>query len=135
AQWQRFCEVAGRSDLVDHARYRTNALRVANRPEVVAIVEEILAQRTCEEWFRILGAARVPASPIQSIVELLEHPHTRARDIVGAFDVPGPNGHSIAVPIVLDGQPRRLGRRPPAYGADTGRILRSLGYSEGQIDS
>ncbi len=88
-QWHRFCRAAGHSELAENERYRTNALRVLHYTEVIARVGEILASRTCEEWLRILGAAKVPASPIQSIAELLVHPHTLARDIVGEFDSPG----------------------------------------------
>jgi crotonobetainyl-CoA:carnitine CoA-transferase CaiB-like acyl-CoA transferase len=135
AQWQRFCRAAGHADLAQDERYRTNALRVANYGEVVARVGEILASRTCDEWLHLLGAAKVPASPIQSIAELLSHPHTRARDIVGEFDSAGPNGQAIALPIVLDGASRTLGGRPPAHGENTESILRSLGYSQEQIDA
>ena len=134
-QWQRFCRAAGRPDLAENERYRTNALRVANHAEVAAIVGEILASRTGDEWLRILGAAKVPASPIQSIAELLEHPHLRARDIVGEFESEGPNRQSIAVPIVLDGQARSVGHRPPAHGEDTQSILRDLGYPQAKIDA
>jgi len=135
SQWQRFCRAAGHSELAENDRYRTNALRVANYAEVVASVGEILAGRTCDEWLRILGAARVPASPIQSIAELLEHPHTRARDIVGEFDGSGPSRQAIAVPVVLDSQPRSLGRRPPRHGENTESVLRGLGYSQEHINA
>lgn len=135
AQWQRFCRAAGHPDLAENERYRTNALRVANQPEVAARVGEILASRSCEDWLRVLGAAKIPASPIQSIAELLVHPHTRARDIVGEFASSGPESRAIAVPMVLDDQPRSLGRRPPAHGEDTERILRSLGYPQEQINT
>jgi crotonobetainyl-CoA:carnitine CoA-transferase CaiB-like acyl-CoA transferase len=133
-QWQRFCVAAGHPELAANERYRTNALRVAHHSEVAARVGEILATRTCDDWLRILGAARVPASPIQSIAGLLDHPHTRARDIVGEFDSPGPNRRAITVPVVLDGQPRSPGRRPPAHGENTESILRRLGYAEEQIN-
>jgi crotonobetainyl-CoA:carnitine CoA-transferase CaiB-like acyl-CoA transferase len=134
-QWQRFCRAAGHPQLAEDERYRSNALRVANYSEVIARVGEILMSRTCDEWLRALGAAKVPASPIQSIAELLEHPHTRARDIVGEFDSPGPGHQAIAVPVVLDGQPRSLGRRPPAHGENTESILQGLGYSQEQINA
>jgi len=135
SQWQRFCRAAGDAELAEDERYRTNALRVANHAEVVARVSALLANRTCDEWLRILGTAKVPASPIQSIAELLVHPHTRARDIVGEFETPGPNPQAIAMPVVLDGQPRNLGRRPPAHGENTESILRGLGYSPERINA
>jgi crotonobetainyl-CoA:carnitine CoA-transferase CaiB-like acyl-CoA transferase len=135
AQWQRFCRAAGRPELGENEGFRTNALRVANYTEVVSVVSGILATRTGEEWLRLLGPAKVPASPIQTIAELLEHPHLRARDIVGEFDSPGPNRKSVAVPIVFDGQARNLGRRPPSHGQDTVELLRQLGLSQERIDA
>lgn len=133
AQWQRFCRAAGEDALAQDERYRTNAMRVARRDEVVPLVDAILKTRAGEEWLEILGRAKVPSSPIQSIAELLDHAHTQARDIVGAFDATGPNRQSIAVPAILDGKPRSVGARPPAHGADTADILRDLGYQPDRI--
>jgi crotonobetainyl-CoA:carnitine CoA-transferase CaiB-like acyl-CoA transferase len=135
AQWQRFCRVAGWPELGADERYRTNAQRVENYAEVAGIVGGILKQRTGAEWLAVLSQAKVPASPIQTIAEVLEHPHTRARDIVGEFAGNGPNRKSIAIPMVLDGHRRSLGRSPPEHGADTGSILRALGYGFEEIET
>jgi crotonobetainyl-CoA:carnitine CoA-transferase CaiB-like acyl-CoA transferase len=134
AQWQRFCRVAGRPELAADERYKSNAQRVGHYAEVSAKVGGILKERTGTEWLALLAEAKVPASPIQSIAEVLDHPHTRSRDIVGEFASEAPGRQSIAIPIVLDGQPRSLGRRSPAHGADTGSILRALGYAPAEIE-
>ncbi|HYZ63813.1 MAG TPA: CoA transferase, partial [Acetobacteraceae bacterium] len=86
--WRRFCAAVGRSDLAEDARFRTSPDRVAHREECVALVQDIVRTRTCAEWLDLLNGLGVPCAPINTLEEVLEHPHTAARGIVLEYEHP-----------------------------------------------
>ncbi|MCX7701977.1 MAG: CoA transferase, partial [Gemmataceae bacterium] len=65
-QWQSFCRAVGRSELAQDPRFATNDSRVLHREPLVAIVGEIMKQRTTAEWLSILEQARVPHAEVWS---------------------------------------------------------------------
>src|SRR5215469_5274021 len=48
--WRKFCAVTGLGAIVDDARFRTNADRVAHRKETLAHVQKALTQKSVEAW-------------------------------------------------------------------------------------
>ena len=84
--WRAFCRIAELGELVDDPRFRTNSDRVANREETVAAVRRALARRGRDEWVALLGEAGIPCSPLHTLGELSEHPHTRASGMVYSVD-------------------------------------------------
>src|SRR5207344_2824695 len=82
ALWRKFCEIASLTAIADDPRFRTNADRVANRAATVGLVQSVMITRTSEEWVRLLGAAGIPASPINSFADATEHPHTQDSGLV-----------------------------------------------------
>jgi crotonobetainyl-CoA:carnitine CoA-transferase CaiB-like acyl-CoA transferase len=135
-QWQRFCKAVGVPALADDPRFRTNAERVANYALTVDTVQGILAGRTGDEWLEILAAVRVPCSPIKTLAELLDHPHTKARDTVASYRHPRLGSlHAVMQPVVIDEAPRQVRRPPPGHGEHSREILREAGYAETAIDA
>ena len=133
--WRRFCAVAGLDDAVrDDPKFATNAARVANRAETLALVSAAIAARPAAFWDRELAAVRVPCSPIQSLAEVLDHPHTRAGDIVQSYDKPGVGTlNGIAHPVRFGGRARAVGSAPPSLGEDGDGLLAWLGHSDEDI--
>ncbi|OGO74491.1 MAG: hypothetical protein A3G84_02695 [Chloroflexi bacterium RIFCSPLOWO2_12_FULL_71_12] len=79
-QWARFCElVLLRPELMADPRFATNELRVGNRAELEAIVEEIFASQERSEIERSLTAADVPFGALNSVADLVAHPQLAAR--------------------------------------------------------
>ena len=133
--WRAFCRATGRESLAGDPRFLTNAMRVARREETVALVRGIMAERTRDDWLRLLGEAGIPCSPVHTLGELSAHPHTAAAGMV--FDYAGAGGESlrgVAQPLRLDGSRTATGRRPPALGEHTREVLRGAGYSDAEID-
>ena len=84
--WRKFCSVAGLDAIVDDRRFRTNADRVAHRKETLDHVQAALAQHSATHWNDALTAIGVPCAPINSIAQLLDHPHTGASDIIVEYE-------------------------------------------------
>lgn len=133
--WRAFCKLADRPDLSSDDRFKTNAARVKNRSETLAIVRAIMTRHTCEEWLSKLTAAGIPCSPIHTLSELAAHPHARASGMIYDYDHPLFGQMSaVAQPIKFDGQRSESRRSPPAVGEHNDEVLASLGYSETSIN-
>lgn len=133
--WRKFCKIAGLEDIVDDPRFRTNPDRVAHRAETLARVQAVIGQRTAASWYEALSQARVPCSPINTLGQLLDHPHTQGSDVIVDYTHPaaGPT-RSVGQPYKLNEETRRAGTPPPLHGQHTDEILREIGVAQSEID-
>ena len=134
--WRAFCAVAGAPELADRDDFKTNTDRVRNRTQCVAVVSELMRQHRRDDWLRLLAKVGVPGSPVHSLGELSEHPHTKASQMV--FEYPDATGRtlkSVAQPLRFDGERPGARLRPPALGEQTREVLQELNYSDEQINA
>ncbi len=132
--WRTFCKIAGLDAAVDDPRFRSNAARVTHRAETVGMVQQILRSRGRDAWLALLNDAGIPCSPLHSLGELSEHPHTLAGGMVTRHEDPRYGAlRTVAQPLRFDGERTALRRAPPAHGADGAEILRAAGYTPGEI--
>jgi crotonobetainyl-CoA:carnitine CoA-transferase CaiB-like acyl-CoA transferase len=133
--WRKFCAIAGLESVVDDPRFRTNADRVANRKETDDLVQDAIAQRPLAYWDEQLAAAGVPCAPINTLKEVLDHPHTQASGIVMDYEHPSAGAiKAVGLPLTLGDAPHEAGEPPPLHGQHTETILAELGYSESRIE-
>jgi len=128
--WRKFCSVAGLDAIVDDRRFRTNADRVAHRKETLDLVQAALAQHSATHWNDALTAIGVPCAPINSIAQLLDHPHTGASDIIVEYEHQTAGRlKGVGHPVLIDGAAREAGLPPPMLGQHTDDVLGEMGLS------
>ncbi len=132
--WRRFAPLIGLPELVDDPRFDSNPQRVANRAELIPLVEAALATRGSVAWADELSRVGIPAGPINNVDAALEHPQVAARDMVLSTE------HPTAGTLRMTGSPIKLSRYtatvrrpPPTLGEHTDAVLGELGYSAAEI--
>jgi len=118
AVWRRFCEIIGRADLAEDARFATTAARRDRRDEVAAIIQEWTGRRPKADVVSRLTAAGVPAAPINNVAEMVADPQVQARGMFVEVD------HPVFGRLKTTGTPLKLSETP-------GRV-RSLAPSPGE---
>lgn len=108
-QWQRMCEVMGRSELVADPRFAALPDRVANNEAVDAAVQAWVGENTTDACIARLGAASIACGPI---AEIDGYPRERNVDYRGmALRLRDPNsGADVHIPS----SPLRMSRTPGA---------------------
>lgn len=128
--------MAGLHALALDPRFATNALRVEHRAETVALVRAAMRAKTRDAWIALFNQAGIPCSPLHSLGELSEHPHTRASGMVYEFESERLGTmKSVAQPVRFNGERTTMRRPPPAHGEHSREILHDLGLDEAQIDA
>jgi crotonobetainyl-CoA:carnitine CoA-transferase CaiB-like acyl-CoA transferase len=132
--WRKFCAVAGLDAIVDDPRFRTNADRAAHRKDTIGHVQPAIAQHPVAYWNDALAGAGVPCAPINSIAQLLEHPHTRASGIIVEYEHEAAGRlKGVGHPVLIDGAERQAGLPPPMHGQHTDEVLIEMGLSSETI--
>jgi crotonobetainyl-CoA:carnitine CoA-transferase CaiB-like acyl-CoA transferase len=123
--WARCAQVLGHPEWATDPRFAALADRVANKPELTRLMEDVLKTDTKENWahkFRHL-----PAGPIRTMKEALDEPEVKRRGMLKTY------AHSIAGEVPIIGSNYRFSdtpvddtRPPPALGEHTDRVLQEL---------
>jgi len=130
-QLRGFLAAIGCAHLAEDPRFATRAARTDNAPALVAILDEVFAQRNLEEWEGILQAAGVTFGVVGTVDETSSDAQLQR---IGAL-VPFADGMGLTVssPFHIDGEIKVVPRRAPSVGQHTDAVLQEAGYSDTDI--
>jgi crotonobetainyl-CoA:carnitine CoA-transferase CaiB-like acyl-CoA transferase len=124
----KFLSALGLDHLRDVPEFATNDLRMVNRKQIKAAIQEVIAQNPKSHWIDYLNKAGVPCGTAMNLSEVFADAQVKHQEMV--IDVPHP-GHGtvkmVGFPVKLSGTPCRVERPAPELGQHTDEILQSLG--------
>jgi crotonobetainyl-CoA:carnitine CoA-transferase CaiB-like acyl-CoA transferase len=133
-RWTRLCALLGLPGLADDPRFATSALRVANRPEMVAILTTALKARTTDEWLPLLREADILCSRVATYEDVLRHPQVAANAMLAEVEHPVHGRLRMPGFPVDSAQANALPHRAaPACGQHTRQVLRQAGFGDAEI--
>lgn len=106
AMWAGLCRAIARDDLLEDARFATNADRVAHRADLVDILDAVFIEREAADWLQRLRDAHVPAGKIQTLQELFDDPQVIANGYIREYE------HPVAGPTRIAWNPLSFSRTP-----------------------
>jgi crotonobetainyl-CoA:carnitine CoA-transferase CaiB-like acyl-CoA transferase len=123
--FEAFAREINHPELAEDPRFATNRARVANIAALNEILEPVFKRATVSEWTERLDRAKIPAGPILTVKQVLEHPQVAAREMVAEMEHPTIGVvKTVANPVRMSGTPARYELAPPLLGQHTEQILR-----------
>jgi formyl-CoA transferase/CoA:oxalate CoA-transferase len=133
--WKRFCKVINMENIMDDPKFVTNAKRVENRKELIAILSKIIETKTGAEWLKLLEDAGIPAGPIYTLDKLFSDPQVLHRKMMVELTHPKAGKIKVTgVPVKLSEAPGEITTPPPLLGQHNKEVLKDLGYSAEEIE-
>jgi formyl-CoA transferase len=118
ALFRRLCGAIGRAELADDERFAGNEARLRHRDELTAELEAAFAGAPAAQWAERLGAAGVPAGPINDVGAAFAF--AEGLGLEPAVDVDGVR--TVRSPMTLGATPAAVTRRPPRLGEHDAEI-------------
>jgi len=128
--WVGLLDVIGRAELADDPRFATPAERTIHYPELRQILMQCFAERSRDEWTKLLAAKGVPAAPVLGVDEVLSDPQIQHLDTFAVARHPA-MGEITAIknPVTLDGARAESFSAPPELGQDSATVAAEFGLT------
>lgn len=136
SNWLRFLDVVAAPELDGDPRFNSNAARIHNLPALIDILSGYLARDTTENWLARMDEAKLPAGPVNDILQMHADPQANARDMIVDVD------HATAGQVKTIGHPVKYSRTPahvdqaaPVLGQHSREVLAEIGYDSSDIEA
>jgi len=129
-QFRKALVILGKPELADDPRFVNNGVRNENRDVLREILSELLSKHDGAELNQKFLEGGVPCGPALNVEEIMEHPHTKHRNMI--FEEGDYRG--LGAPVKLSRTPATLRTLPQRFGAGNRDVLREAGYSEAEIE-
>jgi crotonobetainyl-CoA:carnitine CoA-transferase CaiB-like acyl-CoA transferase len=125
--WPLACDAIGRPELKDDPRFADAATLMENTAEATAILEEVFASATLDEWCERLASFEGQWCVVQDTLEAAKDPQTVANGYLQACQTAdGTPFQLVAAPVQYDEEPA-VPRRAPEFNEHGDEILGELG--------
>jgi crotonobetainyl-CoA:carnitine CoA-transferase CaiB-like acyl-CoA transferase len=119
------CKAMGHPEWAEDPRFSTIAQRVANKPILTKLMEDVLKTDTKENWAQKFR--HLPAGPIRTMKEALDEPEVKRRGMLKTYK----HNRVGEVPIIgsnyrFSDTPVDDTRPPPSLGEHTDEVLRGI---------
>ena len=127
--WPSLARAVGHPEWIDDERFNTLLKRSEYATELIAMLDEIFATKTREEWGEIFDAQEALWwAPVQNLEEVLADEQVHAAG--GLCEVPDGDSTTLlpATPADFHGTPWAPTSMAPSLGQHTDEILEELGH-------
>lgn len=134
-QWQHFCSIIERQELVTDPRTATVESRKVNEEFVEQVTAEWAKTQTVGDVVDQLNAGSIPASPIFTFSDIVQEEHFKVREMVCEVEHPtaGKVTHYGIAPKFAR-TPARVRTPAPLLGQDNAEVYGTLGYDKAALE-
>ena len=131
--WPEFCAKVGRPELATDERFDSAAKLMANSPAAVALVTEIIRERTKDQWVVDFAGMEGQWAVVQDTFEVGNDPALHdIGQIADVVDAEGVTRKLVGSPVQFNREAPQL-TRGPLFAEHTDEILRELGVSDEEL--
>lgn len=133
--WKKFCGFNGHPELLEDEKLLNNNLRTVNYPYTKALMDQIMAEKTSDEWIKLFEENQVPITRLNNIAQLVSDPQVQARGMIAETRHPIAGiVRTAASPLNFSLVSQKPNRPAPVLGQDTINVLHDiLGYDDAKI--
>lgn len=131
--WPEFCLTVGKDEWLADERFIDVSARSENADALIALLDELFAERTFEEWCELLSRQSGPWDVVNTPGRALVDADAVANGYVQRVEDDGDaNVTLVAAPVQFDEEVPSLGRAP-VLGTDTDDVLSGIGLPSDEI--
>jgi formyl-CoA transferase len=134
-RWPDLAACIGRGDLLDDPRFATLEARRRNAADLIAILDEVFAQKDWAEWRAILEGSGIAFGVVGTLDDIPGDRQMQASgSLVPMTDPRAGAALTVGSPIAIDGQDKRPPTMAPEVGEHTVEVLREAGFDQAEIE-